>query len=494
MYGKEVAYMPVAVLGHRNSARIDERVGWCCTSVYPPPYLCNLRADPERTSKTERTTEQEADRRQLVLVRRVRAAIRLVKKTSFRDEEEGWSAAKMFSTALLVLLWTGLTVNGEFYPQKHSLRYIYTAFSKPIELPGIHDFTAMGLLDNRMIDYYDSDHPKKIPKQDWMAEKLGADYWDKGTQSRHSKRQWFKVNIEILMDRMRQNNTDLHTLQWMHGCEGETQPDGSLKFLKGVDMYSYDGRDFLSFDDAHEVWVAPIAAAEPTKRKWDQVQVLKEYTRGYLEKECMDWLSKFMGYGQQQLERSIPPTVHVFAKNAKVKTNVVLTCFATGFLPKDIEMRIKMDGLPLTKKDGITSSGSLPNHDDTFQRRDSIEIKREELADYTCEVWHRASGYMVTRTWDKLLPPDEDSGSVIIIAVVLGGLFLVIGIITALVVLWKKGVIGGKGNSEDDRSSNSSNTGSNTSSKTGSGDVLLPVEKNDVKFSPESESLTGNQA
>ena len=65
----------------------------------------------------------------------------------------------------------------------------------------------MGLLDGRMIDYFDSDNQKKVPKQAWMTERLSADYWDKGTQSRQSKQQWFKVNIDILKERMRQNDT-----------------------------------------------------------------------------------------------------------------------------------------------------------------------------------------------------------------------------------------------------------------------------------------------
>ena len=65
----------------------------------------------------------------------------------------------------------------------------------------------MGLLNDRMIDYYDNDLQKKVPKQDWMKERLDKDYWDKGTQSRKFKEQWFKVNIGILMERMRQNDS-----------------------------------------------------------------------------------------------------------------------------------------------------------------------------------------------------------------------------------------------------------------------------------------------
>ncbi|XP_042070498.1 major histocompatibility complex class I-related gene protein-like isoform X2 [Haplochromis burtoni] len=204
----------------------------------------------------------------------------------------------MFVIAVLLLVGTGLTVNSE----THSLTYIYTALSKPVGLPGIREFTAMGLLDGRMIDYFDSEHQVKVPRQEWMRERLPADYWERGTQSRKRKQQRFKVNIGILMERMRQSDSDLHVLQWMHGCEGQTQPDGTLRFVPGMKMYAYDGDDFLSFDDKHGVWVAATPEAEPTKKKWDGIQVLREYTKGYLENECIIWLSKFLNYEQQQLK------------------------------------------------------------------------------------------------------------------------------------------------------------------------------------------------
>uniref|UniRef100_A0A672L343 MHC class I-like antigen recognition-like domain-containing protein n=1 Tax=Sinocyclocheilus grahami TaxID=75366 RepID=A0A672L343_SINGR len=74
-----------------------------------------------------------------------------------------------------------------FTAEKHSLYYIYTALSKPVDLPGIYQFTAMALLDDIQIDYYNSEEQKKIPKQTWMKEKMQEDYWEKGTQSRKSK-------------------------------------------------------------------------------------------------------------------------------------------------------------------------------------------------------------------------------------------------------------------------------------------------------------------
>ncbi|XP_044027439.1 H-2 class I histocompatibility antigen, L-D alpha chain-like isoform X2 [Siniperca chuatsi] len=398
--------------------------------------------------------------------------------------------------AVLVLLGTGLTVNSE----KHSLTYIYTALSKPVGLPGIHDFTAMGLLNDRMIDYFDSENQKKVPKQTWMKERLPADYWDKGTQSRQSKQQWFKVNIEILMQRMRQNDTDVHVLQWMHGCEGVTQPDGEIKFQRGMDMYNYDGNDFLSFDDAHEVWVAPTQEAEQTKRKWDEVQVLKEYTKGYLENECISWLSKFVKYEQNQLQKASAPAVYLYTKKTRVEANIILTCLATGFYPKDIVLQIKRNGRVLTREDGLISSGVRPNEDETFQRRDSVEILRSDVSTYTCEVNHPGSRLHVEKVWDHTLP--GSGGTIIgaVVAVVL--VVLIIGVVLA--VLYKKGVIGNKtnkGSEESLSSGDSGDTGSQNptpaSSITGSSITGSSITGSSTPGStaPESQSLLkGNAA
>uniref|UniRef100_A0A8C2XJH6 Major histocompatibility complex class I ZJA n=1 Tax=Cyclopterus lumpus TaxID=8103 RepID=A0A8C2XJH6_CYCLU len=321
----------------------------------------------------------------------------------------------------------------------HSLTYIYTAFSKPVGLPGLHEFTAMGLLDNRMIDYFDSDSKVKVPRQPWMKERLSPEYWEKGTQSRLSKQQWFTFNIDILKKRMRQNDTDAHVLQWRHGCEGVRQPDGTLKFTRGMDMYSYDGNDFLSFDDATGVWVAPINEALQTKRKWDEVQVLKDYTLGYLEHECIDWMQKFVTYQQKSLSEAIPPEVFVYTRNTEVEANVALSCMATGFYPKDIILQIKRNKRVLSKEDGLKTTGIRPNGDDTFQIRHTVAILRTDLSTYTCEVTHLASGLHVEKEWDHKLP--DFSGGAIGVAV--GGVIVLIVVVVAaitIIILYKRGV------------------------------------------------------
>ncbi|XP_053190801.1 H-2 class I histocompatibility antigen, Q9 alpha chain-like [Scomber japonicus] len=343
----------------------------------------------------------------------------------------------MYLTMFFVLLVTALTVNSE----KHSLMYIYTGLSKPVGLPGIHEFTAMGQLDGRMIDYYDSDIQRKVPKQDWMKERLPPDYWEKGTQSRQSKQQWFKLNIDILKKLMNQTDNDLHVLQWMVGCVGETWSHGTIKFFRGVYMFNYDAQNFLSFDDAHSVWFATADIAVPTKRKWDPDQDLKEKTKGYLEKECIDWLDKFKVYGKKQMEAAPPPDVYMLAKKTRIESNPMLTCLATGFYPKDVILNIKRNGRILTKEDGLISSGVRPNGDETFQRRDSVEILKGDIASFTCEVIHRASKMSVEKVWDPKVT-DEENNMSIIGGAIGGPLFVVVLVAVVLVVLKKRRRLG----------------------------------------------------
>ncbi|XDV34355.1 hypothetical protein PO909_004519 [Leuciscus waleckii] len=195
--------------------------------------------------------------------------------------------------------------------------------------------------------------------------------------------------------------SDVHVLQWRHGCEIEIEDGIELKFSKGIDEYSYDGDNFLSFDDKESQWVAPVVAALPTKRKWDNVPILNQYTKGYLEKECVDWLNKFRDYGDEELKNGSPPKVHVFAKKSTSdKTKLKLTCMATGFYPKDVTLTIRKYRTSLPD-DETESTGTRPNNDGTFQLRKTVDIKEDEKAEYDCFVSHKTLKEPIIVKWGR---------------------------------------------------------------------------------------------
>ncbi|KAG7500723.1 H-2 class I histocompatibility antigen, Q10 alpha chain-like isoform X2 [Solea senegalensis] len=377
----------------------------------------------------------------------------------------------------------------------HSLTYIYTAFSHKPSLPGFHQFTAEGRLDGVIIDYFDSDGLEKIPNQPWMKENLPKSYWSRGTETRKSKQQWFDVNIGILMERLRQNNSDLHTLQWMHGCKAKRLDDGQLSFSRALDMYSYDGNDFLSFDDVHDAWYSSNSAATETIRKWDQVSTLKVYTRSYLESDCLRWMKDFLGYREKFLNVTAPPEVVIYAARSHVESSVRLTCFATGFHLKDIELRMRRNGEIIDRSMGLTSSGVRPNHDNTYQRKDSVEIFKSDKSQFTCEVVHAPSRLHVTEVWDRTLP--SVSSNVPIIAGGLIGFLVVMVVPFVLLLLFKKKIIGLPFKSGTNNGSNPSlgSSQSSGSHKLADGN---PVEKDSLITPPMEEgaktSLNGSDS
>ncbi|KAF1507774.1 Class I histocompatibility antigen, F10 alpha chain, partial [Megadyptes antipodes antipodes] len=101
-----------------------------------------------------------------------------------------------------------------------------------------------------------------------------------------------------------------HTVQHMYGCE--ILEDGRTS---GFYQAAYDGRDFIAFDMRTMTFTAADAAAQITKRKWED-EGEPDQLKQYLENICIEWLRKYVSYGQAALERKEPPTVRVSGKEA----------------------------------------------------------------------------------------------------------------------------------------------------------------------------------
>ncbi|XP_036433850.1 major histocompatibility complex class I-related gene protein-like [Colossoma macropomum] len=305
----------------------------------------------------------------------------------------------MIDTAsVLALLFSFLLpgVVGAFQtPANHSLIYYYTELTKDLSPLGFHEFTALGLLDEWKLYYYDSKNQVTRPEHDWMREGLDVEHLIHNPEELQRLRDWFRRQNEVVG-----NCTwpcpDLHVLQRRFGCEVKEHENGSVHLLRAIEEYGYDGQDFISFDVDAMQWKAEVPKAQPIKRIWDKEKGRKQHIEFYLKNECVESLSNVLNFRNPRRQTLSPPAFQtsVFAKKSCDKNMLVLTCLVTGFFPKDVKMSVRMFSTSLPEH-LLTSSGVRPNEDGTYQLRKSVQIKEDDT-DYSCRIEHNSLDTLVT--------------------------------------------------------------------------------------------------
>ncbi|KAI4531016.1 hypothetical protein MG293_018874 [Ovis ammon polii] len=278
------------------------------------------------------------------------------------------------------LLLPGALVLTETWAGPHSLRYVYTAVSRP----GLGEprFIAVGYVDDTQFVWFDSDTPD--PRMEPRA-RLGLISSDGG------------------------GGSGSHTLQEMYGCH--VGPVGHL--LRGFDQFAYDRRDYLALNEDLSSWTVADTAAQITQRKMEQR--MAERVRNYLEGECVEWLRRYLETGKDTLQRAEPPKTHVTHHHFSER-EVTLRCWALGFYPEEISLTWQRDEEDQSQDMEVVQT--RPSGDGTFQKWAALVVPSGEEQRYTSCVHHEGLQEPLTLRWE---PPQTS--------------FLTIGIIVGLVVL-----------------------------------------------------------
>ncbi|XP_053235926.1 H-2 class I histocompatibility antigen, Q9 alpha chain-like [Podarcis raffonei] len=274
----------------------------------------------------------------------------------------------------------------------HSLRYFYTAVSEPGQ--GLPQFITVGYVDDQQMDQYDSDTKEALPHVPWIrkVEKEDPQYWNMETQKSHSIELAFRESLQTLQNRYNQSG-GIHTLQYMYGCE--LRSDGCKG---GYRQFGYNGRDFIAFDKETLTWTAAEMEAQATKRKWDSDLAWNQYSKHYLEEECIEWLQRYLDYGKETLLRTEAPVVKVTRK-ADYDGLETLVCQVHGFYPKEIEANWVKDGE--VWQEGTLQGLVAPNSDGTYYLLLSVQIDPEERERFWCRVEHDSLEKPLDVAWEK---------------------------------------------------------------------------------------------
>nr|BAK57366.1 MHC class I antigen [Carassius langsdorfii] len=346
----------------------------------------------------------------------------------------------MIRHVVLLLLGAHLASAGT-----HSLRYVYTGVSGLSDFP---EYTSVGLVDDQQFTYFDSNTKRTVPKTEWIRQNVGADYWDRNTQTGIGHHQNFKNNIQVAMKRFNQTS-GVHTFQLMYGCELDT--DGTKR---GYWQIGYDGEDFISLEKSSLTWNPANPQAVITKIKWEtKERQFGEYWKGYLENTCIEWLQKYVGYGKDTLERKVSPQVSLLQKSSSSP----VMCHATGFYPSEVKISWMKNGQD--HDEDVDLGELIINEDGTFQRASTLRVTPEEWKNskFSCEVEHQGETIREILTEDKIKTNHAPFPIGIIIGVVVAVLLLiVIGVAGYKVYQKKKGFK--PVNASDDGSNSSAHT------------------------------------
>ncbi|XP_036416204.1 major histocompatibility complex class I-related gene protein-like, partial [Colossoma macropomum] len=104
---------------------------------------------------------------------------------------------------------------------------------------------------------------------------------------------------------------------------------------------------------------------------------------------CIKTLRGYLKKRMNQVKRKVKPRVRLIQRRCSVSGWDGVTCLATGYYPRHINLTILRDGQPVPDH-LITGGDLLPNVDGTYQMRKSLEFSEEELKrqNYTCTVIH----------------------------------------------------------------------------------------------------------
>ncbi|XP_051727516.1 H-2 class I histocompatibility antigen, K-Q alpha chain-like isoform X9 [Ctenopharyngodon idella] len=314
---------------------------------------------------------------------------------------------------------------------KHFLHYKFTVLTKSNTFP---EFSAVIVADGRRIKHFSNE--EKV----WI---LTVDDRTEPPKDSPDSSKWFIRQIRTLSNCTNSQCSELHVLQRIIGCELEKLPDGTVS-LTVFDEYGFDGEDFISFNYDTVQWIDKNPKAKETKMKWDRHTERNQYIKYFL-KNCMNWISAFNNINKSS------PDVRVSArKSPDDHSNLVLTCLATGFYPRDVQMNIRLNRNILEDQ---TSSGIRPNDDETFQMRISVKINRNLKGSYDCLLIHSSLRKPVSVKWDGKCSDCETDHTWIVIAGIAAALVLAVIIIVIVImsVTVNDCCIYEKENSEGDR-------------------------------------------
>ncbi|KAI1901761.1 hypothetical protein AGOR_G00037730 [Albula goreensis] len=329
--------------------------------------------------------------------------------------------------------------------ESHSLWVLATFVSGETQFP---KFSAVLMVDDVQVEYFDSNNPRVVSRRHWKMEDVVEEAGLKDTVM-SMIRDHLSVYFKQLQPRF--NHTGgVHTYQRITGCELNDDVPSPLMLWD-----AYDGIETRSYNRVAYTHNPLLPELMWTKVKMESSKMVNI---NLYQPLCIRTLKNFLKQEKNTVKRKVRPRVRVIQKTHRASGDVQVSCLATGFYPRHINMTLLRDGQAIPEEELIVGD-LLPNGDGTYQQRTTLSIGAEERHNYTCTVTHTSLGNKLDISWEPGPGPDM---TFIAVAVALT-MTVVLVISMAAFTTWRR-CAGQKGYLQPTNQSNEQNDTSSSSS------------------------------
>ncbi|XP_051758571.1 major histocompatibility complex class I-related gene protein-like isoform X2 [Ctenopharyngodon idella] len=294
------------------------------------------------------------------------------------------------------------------------------------------EFTVVLMLDDLQIGYYDSTTWKVVYRTNSDSKYYDEEQSDADTVFCDM---YFDMKDRAFHLKDHLNHTDgVHVHQRLVGCEllNNDKP-GQLHYWD-----AFGGQNMEEF--VFDIEKRAIQIKMPWVVAWDQLKRLHKnfmYENVY-HPICIKTLRRYLNIEKNNVMRKVKPRVRLMRKTLTDSQGLQISCLATGFYPRHINLTLFRDGQPVDD-DQITGGEILPNGDGTYQMRKNLVISAEEVLEghnYNCAMKHLCLDNKLGITFDAECGPGSFRLFVVITVVVL--VCVAVPIVTALINLRRK--------------------------------------------------------
>uniref|UniRef100_A0A8C9TQL0 Ig-like domain-containing protein n=1 Tax=Scleropages formosus TaxID=113540 RepID=A0A8C9TQL0_SCLFO len=258
------------------------------------------------------------------------------------------------------------------------------------------EFTVVLLVNDVPVEYYDSDIKKIVSRRHWrvndsiqetdIRDHVGANFYSA-----------MKTSLNTMMKRS--NHTQgVHVYQTFAACDLEEDTLSSFIVIE-----AYDGAQKYQYDALTHTQNALVPELFWSKITSD---VIKQTFSNIYRPLCVRTLRRYLDSSRTGSPLSDPterPRVRVIQKTEPHSGRTQVSCVATGFYPRRVNMTLLRDDRPVPDRE-LTGGEVLPNGDGTYQLRRSLSVSEEELRErhrYTCTVSHLSVDNKLDVNWGK---------------------------------------------------------------------------------------------